>query len=134
MKIDHIAIAVFNLDEGSKRMENILGSKAIVREKMESEGVEAVMFKVGTTKIELVCPLSEDSVVAKFLKKRGEGLHHIALAVDDMDEEVERLRSKQVTLVGEDPGEGAMGRKVIFIHPKSTPGVLLELVETPKGE
>jgi len=134
MKIDHIAIAVFNLDEGSKRMENILGSKMIVREKVESEGIEAVIFKVGTAKIELVCPLSEDSVVAKFLRKRGEGLHHIALAVDDMDEEVERLRSKQVTLVGEDPREGAMGRKVMFVHPKSTPGVLLELVETPKGE
>ncbi|MCJ2556130.1 MAG: methylmalonyl-CoA epimerase [Candidatus Thermoplasmatota archaeon] len=134
MKIDHIAIAVFNLDEGSKRMENILGSKAIVREKVESEGIEAVIFKVGTTKIELVCPLSEDSVVAKFLRKRGEGLHHIALAVDDMDEEVERLRSKQVTLVGEAPRVGAMGRKVMFVHPKSTPGVLLELVETPKGE
>ena len=134
MKIDHIAIAVFNLDEGSRRMEKVLGSEPIVREKVESEGIEAVMFKVGTTKIELVCPLHEDSVVAKFLKKRGEGLHHIALAVDDIASECERLRSNQVTLVGEDPREGAMGRKVTFIHPKSTPGVLLELVETPKGD
>jgi methylmalonyl-CoA/ethylmalonyl-CoA epimerase len=134
MKIDHIAIAVRDLDEGSKRMGNILGSRPIVREKVESESIEAVMFKVGTTKIELVCPLSEDSVVAKFLRKRGEGLHHIALAVDDIGAECERLKAKQVTLVGEDPREGAMGRKVTFIHPKSTPGVLLELVETPKGE
>lgn len=133
MEIDHIAVAVFDLDEASIKMENILGSKPFAREKVESEGIEAVMFKIGETKIELVCPLSEDGVVAKFLKKRGEGLHHIALEVDDIGAEIERLKSSQVQLVGEEPREGAMGRKVAFIHPRSAPGILIELVEAPKG-
>lgn len=129
-KIDHIAIAVFNLDEAGKRMERVLDSRILAREKVESEGIEAVMFKVGGTKVELVCPLSEDSVVAKFLRKRGEGLHHIALGVEDIGAEIERLKVKGVTLVDEEAREGAMGHKVAFIHPKSTSGVLIELVET----
>jgi methylmalonyl-CoA/ethylmalonyl-CoA epimerase len=129
-KIDHIAIAVFNLDEASKRMERILDSRILAREKVESEGIEAVMFKIGGTKVELVCPLSEDSIVTKFLRKRGEGMHHIALGVDDVEVEIERLKGQGVTLVGDEAREGAMGRKVAFIHPKSTPGVLIELVET----
>lgn len=129
-KIDHIAIAVFNLDEASKRMEQVLDSRVLAREKVESEGIEAVMFKIGGTKVELVCPLSEDSVVAKFLSKRGEGLHHIALGVDNIGEEMERLKDQGVTLINEEAREGAMGHKVAFIHPKSTLGVLIELVQT----
>ena len=128
-EIDHIAIAVFNLDEASNRLGRILGSEVLSREKVESEGIEAVMFKIGDTKIELVCPLSEDSVVAKFLRKRGEGMHHIAVGVDDIDSEIARLKEENVKLVDDTAKEGAMGRRVAFIHPKSTSGVLLELVE-----
>lgn len=130
-EIDHIAIAVHNLDEASTRLRKILGSEILTREKVESEGIEAVMFQIGSTKIELVCPLSEDSVVAKFLRKRGEGMHHIAVGVDDIDIEIARLKEENVKLVNEKAREGAMGRRVAFIHPKSTSGVLLELVETP---
>ncbi|MFQ6107373.1 MAG: methylmalonyl-CoA epimerase [Thermoplasmata archaeon] len=133
-EIDHIAIAVFDLEEASRRLGRILDSQILTRKKMESEGIEAVMFKVGRTKIELVCPLSEDSVVAKFLRKRGEGIHHIAMTVDDMDSEVARLKAEEVMLVDENVREGAMGCRIAFIHPRSTPGILLELVELPPSE
>ncbi|MFQ5910548.1 MAG: methylmalonyl-CoA epimerase [Thermoplasmata archaeon] len=130
-EIDHIAIAVHDLDKASERLRKILGSEILTRERVESEDIEAVMFQLGSTKIELVCPLSEDSVVAKFLRKRGEGMHHIAIGVDDIDGEIARLKGENVRLVNDTARKGAMGRKIAFIHPKSTSGVLLELVETP---
>lgn len=128
--LDHVGIAVKSLEEAVSVYRDMLGFELLgVYESMENKVKVAVLSTGGETKIELLEPIGSDSPVAKFLEKRGEGIHHIAVKVDNIEKILESLKEKGVTLVDEKPRIGAEGRKVAFIHPKSVRGVLLELVE-----
>ncbi|MEI7695064.1 MAG: methylmalonyl-CoA epimerase [Chlorobium sp.] len=129
-KIDHIAIAVLNLDSALETFRNILGcaDDAIRIEEVTSEKVRVAFISLGESKIELLEPLSNESPIAKFLAKNGEGMHHIALATDNIEEESERLASLNITPLGP-PKEGAGGKKIMFLHPKETNRVLLEFAQ-----
>lgn len=129
-KIDHIAIAVQNLDNALETFLNVLGCDrdSIRIEEVASERVRVAFIPIGETKIELLEPMSDDSPIAKFLAKNGDGMHHIALETDDIDKETERLRSVSITPLGL-PKEGAGGKKIMFLHPKETNRVLLEFAQ-----
>lgn len=129
MKIDHIGIAVKNLDEAVKFYRDMLGLELVRIEEVPEEKVRIAMFKVGDAYIELLQGTDPESAVSKFIEKRGEGIHHIALHVDDVDARTEELRSKGVALTYDKPREVAHGeRKINFIHPRSSFGVLLEIM------
>jgi methylmalonyl-CoA/ethylmalonyl-CoA epimerase len=131
--IDHLGIAVKSLATAKKFYEQ-LGLKVLPEEEVAQEKVRVAMVPVGETRIELLEPTTEDSTIAKFLVKRGEGLHHVSLAVDDLAGTVERLKSAGVRLVNDQIQIGAGGHLYVFVHPSSTGGVLLELCEDqPKG-
>ncbi|MDK2783076.1 MAG: methylmalonyl-CoA/ethylmalonyl-CoA epimerase [Thermococcaceae archaeon] len=127
-KVDHIGIAVKNLEEAIKIWEN-LGLKVEEIEEVPDQKVRTAIFHAGETRIELLEATSEDSPIAKFIEKRGEGIHHIALGVDNIEEHLEKLKEKGFRLIDEKPGIGAGGAKIAFVHPKSVGGVLLELCE-----
>ncbi|MBZ4219055.1 MAG: methylmalonyl-CoA epimerase [Chlorobium sp.] len=129
-KIDHIAIAVQNLDSALETFRNVLGCApgAIRIEEVSSEKVRVAFISIGDTKIELLEPMSDESPIAKFLAKNGDGMHHIALETDDIDKETERLRSVNINPLGL-PKEGAGGKKIMFLHPKETNRVLLEFAQ-----
>jgi methylmalonyl-CoA epimerase len=127
--IDHIGIAVADIDKTRDMYERVLNLKNLWTERLEEQGVDVAAYKVGDTKIELVQPISEDSPVGRFLQKRGEGLHHIALRVENIDKTLDDLRKKGVVLIDQDARLGAHGARIAFIHPKETNGVLYELVE-----
>ena len=129
-KIDHIAIAVHNLESALETFGNVLGCApgAIRIEEVASEKVRVAFISLGESKIELLEPLNDDSPIAKFLAKNGEGMHHIALATDDIEEERERLASLNINPLGP-PKEGAGGKKIMFLHPKQTNRVLLEFAQ-----
>jgi len=130
VKLDHIGIAVKNLDEAVKFYRDVLKLELEGIEEVPEEKVRIAMFKVGDTHIELLEALSPDSAIAKFIEKRGEGIHHIALGVDNVDEVVKELKSKNVQLTYDEAKLVSKGtRKINFIHPKMTGGVLLEVVE-----
>jgi len=132
-QIDHLGIAVKSLSEATKFYER-LGLKPMPEETVESEKVRLSMVPVGESRIELLEPTSEDSAIAKFLAKRGEGLHHVALHVDDLSATVERLKASGTRLVSDEIKVGAGGHLYVFVHPSSSGGVLLELVEdAPEG-
>ena len=132
-QIDHLGIAVKSLSEAKKFYQQ-LGLKPMPDETVESEKVKLSMVPVGESRIELLEPTSEDSAIAKFLAKRGEGLHHVALHVDDLSGTVERLKASGTRLVSEEIKVGAGGHLYVFVHPSSSGGVLLELVEdAPEG-
>jgi len=128
MKIDHIGIAVKSLELTAKAYES-LGLEVTSTDSVWSEGVKVAFLPAGDTKIELLEPLNADSVIAKFIEKRGEGVHHIALQVDDIEAAMKSAKEHGMQLINEEPKVGAHGRKVAFIHPKSTGGVLIELVQ-----
>ncbi len=128
-KISHIAVAGDNPSETRELYENILGLNFSGSEPVEREGVTTHFFDVGESSIELLEPLSDDSAVGKFLKKRGAGLHHIALEVENLDGYVEKLKQAGITLLSDEPQLGAHNMRIIFIHPKSAGGVLIELCE-----
>ncbi len=128
MHIDHIGIAVTNLDKALKTY-LALGLHEDHREIIAGFDVQVSMIHVGESRIELIQPTSEKSTVAKFLQKRGEGIHHIAIGVKDIRKKLNELKAQGVQLIDETPKPGYGGRKVAFIHPQSTNGVLLELVE-----
>ena len=131
--IDHLGIAVKSLAAAKKFYEQ-LGLNVLPEEEVTQEKVRVAMVPVGESRIELLEPTSEDSAIARFLVKRGEGLHHVSLAVDDLAGTVERLKSRGVRLVNEQIQVGAGGHLYVFVHPSSTGGVLLELCEDqPKG-
>jgi len=127
--LDHLGIAVKSLS-AAKRIYEQLGLKPTPEETVEAEQVRLVMVPVGETRLELLEPLSENSVIGKFIAKRGEGLHHISLRVPDLESAVEKLKENGVRLASEKIGVGAGGHRYIFIHPSSAGGVLLELVES----
>ena len=129
-RIDHVGIAVRSLDAALKFYEDVLGMGASGRETVPAEKVNVAMLPAGGPHIELLEPTEADSPVGRFLDKRGEGLHHVALLVADLDAAVERLRSAGALLVNE-PRRGAGGHLYVFVHPASTGGVLLELIQEP---
>jgi|SRR5690554_1193252 len=132
-KIEHIGIAVKNLSEANKIYEALLGKPPYKSEKVESEGVETSFFECGESKIELLEATRSDSPIAKFIEKRGEGIHHIAFAVDDIEAEMQRLKNEGFILLNEVPKKGADNKLVAFLHPKSAKGVLVELCQERKN-
>ncbi|HID88214.1 MAG TPA: methylmalonyl-CoA epimerase [Anaerolineae bacterium] len=132
LHVHHIAIAVRDLDEALAFYRDILGLEMTERRRVPQEGVEIAFLPAGETEIELLQPLDEGGGVARFLERRGEGLHHICLAVPDVEAAMRRLREAGAQVLSETPRVGADGTRYVFIHPKSAHGVLLELYEVPK--
>ncbi|MCX8010811.1 MAG: methylmalonyl-CoA epimerase [Ignavibacteria bacterium] len=133
-KIEHIGIAVKNLEESIPLYENLFGLKCYKIEEVEDQKVKTAFFKIGDTKIELLEATNSDSPIAKFIEKKGEGIHHIAFATNDSKTAIDELKSKDVLLIDNEPRKGAENLDIAFIHPKSTKGVLIELCSEPKRE
>ena len=131
MKIDHIAIAVNNVESAAKEYQQALGVDSIEFETVESEGVRIAIIHLDNGQIELMTPTNDSSPIKKFLEKRGEGLHHVALETDSIEDEVERMQGCGIQFLGK-IRSGSAGTKVTFIHPKSLHGVLAELCSHPK--
>ena len=130
--IEHLGIAVKSLDESIPYWENVLGLKCYAIEEVADQKVKTAFFKVGQTKIELLEPTSEDSTIAKFIEKRGEGIHHMAFAIEDgVANALAEVEAKGVRLIDKAPRKGAEGLNIAFLHPKSTCSVLTELCENP---
>lgn len=129
MKIDHLGIATKEINEALKFWQDALGLENIHLEEVAEQKVMTAMLPIGDTRIELLEPTSEDSPISKFLEKRGGGIHHIAVEVEDIKDSLAKLRSQGVRLIDETPKIGAGGCLVAFVHPSSTNGVLLELVQ-----
>ena len=131
-KIEHIGIAVKSLEASNTLFEKLLGCAPYKEEEVASEGVKTSFFLTGPNKIELLEATSADSPIAKFLEKKGEGIHHIAFAVEDIVSEIERLKKEGFKLINETPKKGADNKLVAFLHPKDTNGVLIELCQDIK--
>ena len=131
-KIEHIGIAVKNMDDANVLFEKMLGVPSYKMEAVESEGVLTSFFQTGNNKIELLVATNPESPIAKFLEKKGEGIHHIALDVDDIEAEIARLKNEGFVLINEVPKKGADNKLVVFLHPKNTNGVLVELCQEIK--
>lgn len=129
MKIEHLGIAVKSLGFSDDLFERLLGKPNYKQETVEREGVITSFYEVGESKIELLEATKEDSPIAKFIEKRGEGIHHIAFGVENIYEEIERLKKNGFTFISEEPKEGADNKLVVFLHPKATNGVLVELCQ-----
>ena len=130
--IEHIGIAVKSIEEQLPYYEGILGLKCYNIETVEDQKVKTAFFKIGQTKIELLEPTSEESTIAKFIEKRGEGIHHIAYATTDVNEALEEVEAKGVRLIDQQARAGAEGLRIAFLHPKTTGSVLTELCEHPE--
>jgi len=129
--IEHIGIAVKNLEQGIAYYEKVLGLKCYSIEEVKEQKVKTAFFKVGQTKLELLEATSDDSPIAKFIEKKGEGVHHIAFAVDNLQDKLNQVEEAGVKLIDKEPRKGAEGLDIAFLHPKSTIGVLTELCEKP---
>ena len=127
---EHIGIAVKELKASQRLFEKLLNTNAYKQEAVESEGVTTLFFQTGETKIELLEASNSDSPIAKFIEKRGEGIHHVAFEVDDIVTEMKRLSDEGFVLLNAEPNHGADNKLVCFLHPKSTNGVLIELCQT----
>jgi methylmalonyl-CoA/ethylmalonyl-CoA epimerase len=137
LKVEHIGIAVRTLAESVPLFEKLLNSQCYKTEMVDSEKVNTAFFKKGDTKIELLESIDENGVVSKFIERKGEGLHHIAFEVTDIESEMERLKNEGFILLNDKPKAGADNKLVCFLHPKSTNGVLIELCQaimTPSEE
>lgn len=132
MKIDHLGIATKGIDEALKFWADALGLENVHTEIVEEQKVRVAMLPLGESRIELLEPTSDDSPISKFLEKRGGGIHHIAIQVDDIEASLKHLKGTGARLIDESPRVGAEGCLVAFVHPSATGGVLLELVQTPK--
>lgn len=131
-KIEHIGIAVKDLEASNTLFASLFGKKHYKIEEVESEGVKTSFFKTGPNKIELLQATNENSPIAKFIEKKGEGIHHIAFAVENIEEEVKRLTQEGFKIINETPKKGADNKWVVFLHPKTTNGVLIELCQDIK--
>ncbi len=131
MKIDHIAIAVNDVEESAKVYQEALGVDSVEFETIETEGVKVAIIHLENARIELIQPTNDTSPIKKFLEKKGQGLHHLALETDNIEGEVERMEGCGIQFLGK-IRPGSAGTKVIFIHPKSLHGVLAELCSHPK--
>jgi len=132
IKIEHIGIAVKDLNFSNELLTKLLGKNPYKEESVESEAVKTSFFEIGESKIELLEAQNETSAIAKYLDKNREGVHHIAFAVDDMEMEIQRLKNEGFQFISEIPKEGADNKMVVFLHPKSTNGVLVELCSERK--
>ena len=132
-RIDHIGVAVEDLDEAIALYGARLGMPLQHRETVEEQGVEAVLLGVGVSHVELLRPLSSETAVGKFLERNGPGLHHVAYGTDDIDSALDSVRAAGLALIDERPRTGIRGSRVAFVHPKSTGGVLTELVQAAEG-
>ena len=128
-KIEHIGIAVKDLNKANELYAKLFGEPHYKIEEVESEGVNTSFFQVGSNKIELLEATNDTSAIAKFIDKKGEGIHHIAFDVDDIESEIERLKGEGFKVINETPKKGADNKLVAFLHPKSTNGVLIELCQ-----
>ncbi|HSJ66904.1 MAG TPA: methylmalonyl-CoA epimerase [Anditalea sp.] len=128
-KIEHLGIAVKNLKSSNELFKKLLGSEHYKEEKVEGEGVATSFFMIGETKVELLEATRPDSPIAKFIEKKSEGIHHIAFDVADIHSEVARLKGEGFEILNETPKEGADNKLVVFLHPRSTNGVLVELCQ-----
>lgn len=133
-KIDHLGIAVENIQEAIRLYKDILGLEYRGEEEVAEQKVRTAFFPLGESSIELLEPTSEDSPIAKFMAKKGPGIHHIALRVDDASKAIEAMKAQGIQMIDEVPRIGAHGAKIAFIHPKSTPGVLIELCQREQEE
>lgn len=129
LPLDHVAVAVRSIAESLPIFELLVGARSSDRERVVDHGVDVVFVGDGDARIELIEPLSPDSGVGRFIDRRGPGLHHIAFRVPDLATTLERLAARGVELIDREPRPGAHGRRVAFVHPRSTAGVLVELVE-----
>ena len=132
LKVEHIGIAVKTLAESVPLFEKLLNSQCYKTEVVESEKVNTAFFKTKDTKIELLESIDENGVISKFIDKKGEGLHHIAFEVDNIETEMERLKNEGFILLNDRPKKGADNKLICFLHPKNTNGVLIELCEEIK--
>lgn len=132
MKINHLGIATKGIDEALKFWSDALGLENVHTEIVEDQKVRVAMLPIGESRVELLEPTSDDSPISKFLEKRGGGIHHIAVEVDDIEASLEKLKSQGTRLIDEAPRLGAEGCLVAFVHPAASGGVLLELVQTIK--
>jgi methylmalonyl-CoA/ethylmalonyl-CoA epimerase len=132
-RIDHIGVAIEDLDEAIALYRDRLGFELEHRETMESQGIEAILLGVGENHVELMRPLGPDTTVGRFLARNGPGLHHVAYGTDDIEQALESVRAAGLQLIDEKPRRGVRGKRVAFLHPKSTGGVLTELVEAPEA-
>jgi methylmalonyl-CoA/ethylmalonyl-CoA epimerase len=128
-KIEHIGIAVKNMESANSLFKKLFNKENYKIEEVQSEGVMTSFFQLGESKIELLAATSPDSPIAKFIEKRGEGIHHIAFDVADIEVEIARLKNEGFEFVSETPKLGADNKKICFLHPKSTNGVLIELCQ-----
>lgn len=132
IKIEHIGIAVKDLNISNDLMNKLLGKAPYKEESVESEAVKTSFFEIGESKLELLEAMNSESAIAKYLDKNREGIHHIAFAVHDMEFEIQRLKNEGFQFINEIPKEGADNKMVVFLHPKSTNGVLIELCSDRK--
>ena len=128
-KVEHIGIAVNDIEDANNIFAKLFNQTHYKLEQVQSEGVITSFFKIGETKIELLQGIHQDSAIAKFISKRGEGIHHIAFEVTDIDSEIDRLISEGFELINSESKDGADNKKILFVHPKSTNGVLIELCQ-----
>ncbi len=126
-QIEHIGIAVKNLDESIKFYENIFGLKCYAVEEVKDQKVKTAFFQIGETKIELLESTETDGPISKFIEKKGEGIHHIAFKTKDINSSLKKLKEKKIRLIDEHPRKGAEGLNIAFLHPKAANGVLIEL-------
>ncbi len=128
-KLEHIGIAVSNLEEANLLFARLLGTSSYKTEEVEQEGVRTSFFKVGDLKIELLEATRPDSPIARFIEKRGEGIHHLAFEVDEIEKKMKDLSADGFTLLSTEPKAGADNKRIAFLHPKSTQGVLIEICQ-----
>ena len=128
-RIDHIGVAVEDIDEAVALYRDRLGMREQHRETVEEQGVDAVLLEIGEGHVELISPMSSDTAVGKFLERNGPGLHHVAYQAQDIDARLDELRGAGLRLIDDEPRTGIRGSRVAFVHPKSTGGVLTEIVE-----
>ncbi len=128
-KLEHIGIAVNDLEQAEALFSKLLQTKSYKREEVKSEGVITSFFQIGDIKIELLAATNTESPIAKFIEKRGEGIHHLAFESDDINNELAERKSQNIQLIHETPKDGADNKKIAFLHPKSTGGVLWELCQ-----
>jgi methylmalonyl-CoA/ethylmalonyl-CoA epimerase len=130
-KIDHVALAVSDIDAAITRYREIWGLEVEHRERVEDQGVEEAMLRVGESSLQLLAPTGPETTVGKFLDRRGEGLHHIAYEVDDLEAALEQLKAKGIALIDEAPRKGGRGDMIAFVHPRDNHGLLVELIQRP---
>ncbi len=133
LKVEHIALAVADLDAAIAHYESVWGLVVSHRERVEDQGVDEAMIPIGDSHLQLLGATNPDSTVAKFIERRGEGLHHVAYEVADLEATLAELKEKGVPLIDEAPRVGGRGHMVAFVHPKGNHGLLVELIQAPEG-